>query len=533
MFASLLASYLETQSVLRTARALSVSEVKVRRVLLTEGLWSSRTSFQIEYYSKQNKTAAQIADILHTTEKAVQQYMPYERGIYNKADRTADALHSAKYRERIRSVRERTLKKSNAIAEKEGWIDMGYADSKEVSAMGKNVYFLHMELSHHDIPEMTKTFEDEAERKAYEEYRDAVSRHREEEQEEDLRVLRSYGKLRYDRTITRDVIVPAEMPLYAVHYMIQRAFGWQNSHLHRFCLPEERFLEITGGKTERWLELMGVLFPSLLMDDEDRFWADDYERGSIRNWLRRKYTGPYQSLNHREGIVQCTRDREFILQKWPQQLQKPFNQVFAFFDTVPNELLERLPICQVLAIKNSETGENAGVKDSFAAFVEESMKDEVQNILESGRDEPELQPVIPCCTDELYYEYDYGDSWLVKITAWEDCEELIRSKRVTADEVERAVSTVCTEDRPVCIAADGLPVLDDVGGLGGYIRFLRGINREREWAYWAKRTAEEGGTKEEIIERIPDNWDYDEDDTIDWGWSQGWTGRMNRPEKLL
>ena len=231
--------------------------------------------------------------------------------------------------------------------------------------------------------------------------------------------------------------------------------------------------------------------------------------------------------------MQCTRDREFILQKWLQQLQKPFNQVFAFFDTVPNELLERLPICQVLAIKDSETGENAGVKDSFAAFVEESMKDEVQNILESGRDEPELQPVIPCCTDELYYEYDYGDSWLVKITAWEDREELIRSKRVTADEVERAVSTVCTEDRPVCIAADGLPVLDDVGGLGGYIRFLRGINREREWAYWAKRTAEEGGTKEEIIERIPDNWDYDEDDTIDWGWSQGWTGRMNRPEKLL
>ena len=237
---------------------------------------------------EKDKTAAQIADILHTTEKAVQQYMPYERGIYNKADRTADALHSAKYRERIRSVRERTLKKSNAIAEKEGWIDMGYADSKEVSAMGKNVYFLHMELSHHDIPEMTKTFEDEAERKAYEEYRDAVARHREEEQEEDLRVLRSYGKLRYDRTITRDVIVPAEMPLYAVHYMIQRAFGWQNSHLHRFCLPEERFLEITGGKTERWLELMGVLFPSLLMDDEDRFWADDYERGSIRIWRWRK-----------------------------------------------------------------------------------------------------------------------------------------------------------------------------------------------------------------------------------------------------
>ncbi|HIV53817.1 MAG TPA: plasmid pRiA4b ORF-3 family protein, partial [Candidatus Mediterraneibacter norwichensis] len=37
----------------------------------------------------------------------------------------------------------------------------------------------------------------------------------------------------------------------------QRAFGWQNSHLHRFSLPQDRFLRITEGKAARWLDLTG------------------------------------------------------------------------------------------------------------------------------------------------------------------------------------------------------------------------------------------------------------------------------------
>ena len=85
----------------------------------------------------------------------------------------------------------------------------------------------------------------------------------------------------------------------------------------------------------------------------------------------------------------------------------------------------------------------------------------------------------------------------------------------------------------MCLAADGLPVMDDVGGLGGYVRFLRGIHRAEGWSYWARKTAEEGGKKTEIPENIPDNWGYDEDNILDWAWGQGWTGRMSRPEKLL
>lgn len=533
LYQAIIDSYLATGSVLKTARTLSVSEVKVRRVLLTEGLWSSHTSLRILHYHNQNMTAAQIAELLHTSEKAVQQYMPYERGIYNREDKTADSEHSAMYRERIRRAKERTLKKAVRIAKEEGWQEMNSKCTKSNSSAEKKFCVLHMELSHSDISKNVLVFENEAEKQAYEEYQKTVAAYRKDSLDEELRVLRSYGKLKDDKSITRDVVVPIEMPLYALHYMIQRAFGWQNSHLHRFRLPQDRFLKITKGSAACWIDLIGVLFPSPLMGDEERFWADDYERGSFRNWLRSKYTGPYQSLNHHEGIIQCSMDRKYILRRWPELKEKSVQELYMLFEEDPNQLLERLPIGQVLAVSDERRKKEPYCTDTFEDFLNNSLKAEIFQIIKSGKDEPEMQPGIHCCTDVLHYEYDFGDSWLIKITADKDCCKLLRSGRVNEAAVEKAVKAVCEEERPVCIAADGLPVLDDVGGIDGYIRFLRGINKEDECAYWAEKVAEEGSGREEFLERIPDNGDYDDEDALGWARSLGWSGRMSRPEKLL
>ena len=159
LYQAVIDSYLETGSVLKTSRALSVSEVKVRRVLLTEGLWSSRTSLQVQHYHNQNMTASQIAQLLHTTEKAVQQYMPYERGLYNKEDRTADAEHSAIYRERMRRAKERTLKKAAQMAEEEGWKEMNSQYTQRDLSMERKTCVLHMELSHWEHPAPGQEFE--------------------------------------------------------------------------------------------------------------------------------------------------------------------------------------------------------------------------------------------------------------------------------------------------------------------------------------------------------------------------------------
>ena len=64
---------------------------------------------------------------------------------------------------------------------------------------------------------------------------------------------------------------------------------------------------------------------------------------------------------------------------------------------------------------------------------------------------------------------------------------------------------------PVCVAADGLPVLDDVGGARGYSEMLKGIHGEESGYY-----------------------DYNDPlRTKEWARSMGWTGRMSKPENML
>ena len=49
-----------------------------------------------------------------------------------------------------------------------------------------------------------------------------------------------------EKGISRTAIVPGDMNLHALHYMIQKMFGWQNSHLHMFSLSENDFKSVTA-----------------------------------------------------------------------------------------------------------------------------------------------------------------------------------------------------------------------------------------------------------------------------------------------
>lgn len=585
LYQKIIDGYLETESIQRTAKALRVSEVKVRRVLITEKMWSSRTSLAVQHYHEQGLPAARIASALNTTEKAVQQYLPYTRGIYNKEQRSADAVNSEEYRRRIRIVREKTLKKSISIAKEEGWEEMsGMSGTEEIEMEGPEtdgtamegkekksqspvgVMRLHLELISHDQLEQSGQFQHSEQFEHSEQLElneqngndegnkmkesAAMKQYRLLKEEEEQRVLHSYGRVKYGDRITRDIAVPEDMPLYALHYMIQRAFGWENSHLHSFRLPETVFSRLTENSVLNWLELVGVLFRSPLMGEEDRFWADDYEKGSFRNWLKRKYTGPYLSLNHGEGIVQCRRDVYKIMKEFPEVRTASLTDIFTYYERDPKQLLERLSIGDLLAVRDVEDTDNTGktdasafagkaeknrteISDTYGKFMTRERKADIESILESGVDEPNVQPQISCCTDTLLYEYDYGDGWLVRITAPGNCADLVRQGRITEQELARVFLTVEETYRPVCLAADGLPVLDDVGGMDGYIRFLRGINKEKEKVFWNEKGVAEGWSREEYLDAIPDNWDYDQEGTLEWARSLGWTGRMSRPEKLL
>ena len=60
---------MDTESIKETVDALGISVIKARKVILTEGLWSSKKSLEIQHYLNLGKTTSEIADILKTREK--------------------------------------------------------------------------------------------------------------------------------------------------------------------------------------------------------------------------------------------------------------------------------------------------------------------------------------------------------------------------------------------------------------------------------------------------------------------------------
>ena len=145
-------------------------------------------------------------------------------------------------------------------------------------------------------------------------------------------------------------------------------------------------------------------------------------------------------------------------------------------------------------------------------------------------------PDIIQVSDELSYCYDYGDGWEVKITCvegyhadWENddfdyasaekheiMEHLMTfdeeavyfdsSNNKVPDDLQNTLEEIFYLQKPICIYADGLNVMDDVGGYGGYIDFLETIH---------------GADKEAAK------------DMRDWARWMGWTGRKSKPENML
>lgn len=74
----------------------------------------------------------------------------------------------------------------------------------------------------------------------------------------------------------------------------------------------------------------------------------------------------------------------------------------------------------------------------------------------------------------------------------------------------RELDRMCTKAiNDAEVDAEGLPVLDDVGGIYGYCEFLKGVH----------------GVGEDPYE--------DNDETCTCGKGLGWTGRMTHPENML
>lgn len=607
LYEQIVNEYYATGSVRQVVRNLGTNTIKVRRVLITEGLWESETSRNVGALHYAGKSTKEIAEELCISEKNVQSYLPYTRGAYG-GNKSGDATRSGEYRERMKKAADSqvTMKHSGDIN-----------DLKKTDHPNENKIIDFPEEKLHESRESDGDKADIPERfpSVLKLRFELVAPYYTRKGDLDMDPVERTEFLENAKAkegIIREVLVHGEMNLHALHYMIQKLFGWQNTHLHHFSLSETDFDMVTDKqKVSQYLNLCGTLFKFPGSEMDDQFWDDDYMGGmSVKSWLRSKYMYGYRDYSVENSFI---RNMENILKfkkrfrneiRNPRLTLKQLRDIVMFEDGF-NTVIEGISVRNIfktclprgfdLTGKMWSGFQDAmiqGVRADYEDMKKQTPKDykvilsamqdlidlrkniiaidravhvgRIQEITDFYKEDPAkvvheqrmeidelermlegfLSPgnpgVIPFA-EELYYIYDYGDDWCVKITCvdaytanenydhshamsrmnedgvivmdqkirWEDLQYKSLSGMEVGSDLREKLQTVYLKTLPVCVMADGLNVMDDVGGLYGYQDFLRLINST-----------------------LPDDQEEKEDSRA-WAKGMGWTGRKTKPENIL
>ena len=487
LYQAILADYEKTQSIKQTAANLNTNTIKVRRVLITEGLWSSKTSIAVGELHAKGYSTSEIAKELFISEKNVQSYLPYTKGAYGGGSKNDDAERAAKYRSRKRAAVQ------------------GIKNLNGSSVMDENKVLPAEVKSHDEERLMVRGYIPQSSRPI------ALKLHLELNMDgitkQERKALEKYGKVK--QGISRDVIIPADMTLRALHYVIQRAFGWQNSHLHYFKFPDDVFDKLTQDSSDQWLRLCGVYFRVPDDDREDIYWDADYDESiSFKNWLKSKYTGPYYYAGGGDYYIENQRWANWFKQKYGSMSIEKVRSMHGIPQDI-NFLLERLAVPDFLNLPNGNSKYFAEPVEDFLSYLEED-NEKHQDLWDEMMINPRenfdvIEGLIYASTirmksqaDSLIYRYDYGDNWEITITCenayymaedpfyWMSENKLthLAGEIVLEDAFEntvdiretKTVQEVCVKQKPVCVASDGLNLFDDAGGVKGFAKFLETLN---------------------------------------------------------
>ena len=375
----------KTKNIQRTALEAGVSVVTVRRTLLTVGEWSSPKSREIAVLLEEGLSYREIADRLCTTVGAVEAYSPYRVGNYHNNTPSNEALRCDLYRKRKMTARGRSKGVKDSEMEWRIWtLDQ---------PRNTHGYHLRLEL---DCSELD---------------------------DKQMGILKQYGDVK--EAFSRDILVPGSMTLHALHYAIQRAFGFTNSHDRRFVFPESVFQSLTDNELKKFYSLAGVYFQPSLNELNELYWDDHYDgRISFNSWLKEKYQGPYRYA------AECSH---------PEVCKARATELLGYYE---------------------EMGQVDSAHRMMGDLLESLRLEDI--FLFSGEATKQVTSKAEPLTTELHYYY-HSDQWHVIVRVVNDSTELSAHPEVISDE------------KPLCIAADG-HALFDLSFLSDYCSFLNTIN---------------------------------------------------------
>lgn len=256
------------------------------------------------------------------------------------------------------------------------------------------------------------------------------------------RMLKRYGESSTGEAICRDILIPSDMPLHNLHYTIQKLYGWQNSHLRSFHLPEEVYQKLTGSTIKGWSDLVGILFQPPSESEEDIFWDDDYEKGSISAWLKKKYIGPYFYGGELEHPEAAKRDVQQLMDRFKMlEVKESFKDYMARTKNAGDEEIKTLHKAPLIELTLEEMNSSIIIDSGTENLLERL---EVSKIL-AGKDELLDEERLFPIAKEIIYTYDFGDNWTIIITKEDNCKDLLENGLVSHEEIVYANDIVLNE----------------------------------------------------------------------------------------
>jgi len=442
-----------------------ITRAKVQKILFTMEAIDSPLHQDIMKLKEEGYDNEDIASMLGVSVSTVSINLPYAKPMYGQDEKSRGAIDVENYRKREKVFLEGQKRKATALE----IMREAYLNSPE-HLIAEMMHFDNVKpVRTDDTVNLEPVFNAE-ETRLFQVHPDVIILHIELMGDYDPEILKKYGGVKYGETISRDILVHHDMPLHNLHYLIQQIFGFQNYHLHNFQMPTEQLVQLTDRKAANWCNLMGVIFKNPLRNEDSDFWDDDYDGGSPKKYMRSKYTGPYRRGVYDETYQMCREDIEHI-----KEIVGTDNDVLNLprkFELDPFDILERLPISQVLNLYDDEE-----VAKSYGQYMED-MDECIDYVKGKDADEFDSQPFVYSFTKELIYSYDYGDGWKFKITPVSNAQGLIDAGRIQLSTLRNDIKHICEYLRPVLLAADGYSLIEDVGGESGYCAFLKGIHGE-------------------------------------------------------